>query len=107
MLGHQRAHGAHRRVRRDMAGKGLEADLAGLPVCAETCRKPRGICAAAIGLEKAELAFEHRFRTVDALGGEARREHAGFRGASEVEFLHLRAAPGLREREQPGGERAG
>ena len=90
----------HRGVRGDVDGKALEHDAERRPFLAEPARQRRDIVLAAIDVEEPERPFQHALRAGEAFFGEARRQHAAFGGAAEMQALDHRAGARARELQQ-------
>ena len=93
-------------MRRHMAREALHHDVHADVIAAQALRQLVEIVLGAEGLEIARFALDHRRGSVEPIRCKARRQHAQFRGASEMQLLHHAAVLGMREFEQPARERA-
>ena len=75
-------------MRGDVARKALHHDRHGHMFLTEAANQLRRIAVVAERVQISRLAFENRVGSGEAIGRQARRQHAGFRRASEMQLLH-------------------
>ena len=106
VLGLQIAHRLDRGMRGGVARIALQHRGRDDKLLAEAAGQLGRIPFRAEDLEKPELAFEHGARPGETVGGEARRQHARFRGAPQMQALdHAAVAAG--ELQQSTAQRPG